>query len=177
MAFEGGFLRPAPESEPPLRPCPGGRAEQAPPSPSCRNSVTSNAVSRRPGTIGLQRIIRASHPAKSCHSVEVDAAARQFATAVVRVALEVLDGRRSVVQLRPLAVSTVVEAVRTVVNARLVPGLELGVAVLTRVDVIMSGPAAAEVCAGYDRGARHFALAAHIVRGPSGWRLTAFRVR
>ncbi|GAB4583614.1 hypothetical protein Ntsu_14460 [Nocardia sp. IFM 10818] len=96
---------------------------------------------------------------------------------MVRVALEVLDGRRSVAQLRPLAVSAVVEAVRTVVNGRLVPGLELGVAVLTRVDVIMSGPAAAEVCAGYDRGARHFALAAHIVRGPSGWRLTAFRVR
>nr|WP_067539997.1 Rv3235 family protein [Nocardia crassostreae] len=120
--------------------------------------------------------MRASHPAKSEPRTEVDAAARQFETAVLRVALEVLDGRRSAVQLRPFAESTVVAGLRTVVNERLVPGRDLGVAALTRVDVIMSGPAAAEVCAGYDRGARHFALAAHIVRGRSGWRLTAFRV-
>ncbi|MBL1078155.1 hypothetical protein JK358_27485 [Nocardia sp. 2] len=90
--------------------------------------------------------------------------------------LEVLDGRRSVAQLSPLAETAVLACVRTLVISGTVPGGEIGVATLTRVDVIMSGFAVAEVCAGYDRGTRHFALAARIQRGRSGWRLTAFRV-
>ncbi|AYF74304.1 hypothetical protein D7D52_10985 [Nocardia yunnanensis] len=90
--------------------------------------------------------------------------------------MEVLDGRRPAGQLGPLAEPAVVAAVRTLAGARRLPGRELGSATLTRVDVIIAEPGKAEVCAGYDRGARHFALAARIVRGRSGWRLAAFRV-
>ncbi|WP_405133221.1 Rv3235 family protein [Nocardia sp. NBC_01388] len=174
MVFEGGFVRPAPQLEPsPLRP-------PLPPSPlrqqPCRNRAFRNATSRRSGTVALQRVLRASHAAKSDVCDESDVVARQFAAAALRVALEVLDGRRSPLQLRPLAESGVIAALRTVADRGQVPGRGLGAATLTRVDVIMAGSRAAEVCAGYDRGTRHFALAARIVRGRSGWRLTAFRV-
>ncbi|QLY30612.1 Rv3235 family protein [Nocardia huaxiensis] len=121
--------------------------------------------------------LKPSQPAKTSDSRELAAAAAQFARAVLRVALEVLDGRRSAAQLGSLAETTVIAAVRTLAVSGTAPGHELGVATLTRVDVIMSDSGTAEVCAGYDRGTRHFALAARIVHGRSGWRLSAFRVR
>ncbi|MEC3956736.1 Rv3235 family protein [Nocardia sp. CDC153] len=179
---EGGFLLPAPRFEPPVRPCPRpliDRAAQSGPF-RCRNRVDSlrspaKAVSRS-GSVGLQRVLRSSHAVKTRDSDEYNTAARQFAGKVVRLALEVLDGRRPPAQLAVVADPAVVAAARTLAGARTLPGRGLGSATLTRVDVIMADPGAAEVCAAYDRGARHFALAARIVRGRSGWRLAAFRV-
>ncbi|MGX1809545.1 Rv3235 family protein [Nocardia sp. NPDC055321] len=143
---------------------------------SCRNGVIRKTVAGRAGTVALQRVITASQPAKSVTSGEALAGARQFARAALRVALEVLDGRRPPAQLRPLAEGPVIAALSTLVSTGSAPGRELGGATLTRVDVIMTESRRGEVCAAYDRGIRHFALAARIVRGRSGWRLTAFRV-
>ncbi|WP_157513949.1 Rv3235 family protein [Nocardia concava] len=120
-------------------------------------------------------MVRSSHAVKVRHSDEYNTAAREFAGKALRSALEVLDGRRPAGQLGAFAEPAVVAAVRTLAGAGRLPGRELGSATLTRVDVIIAEPGRAEVCAGYDRGTRHFALAARIVRGRSGWRLAAFR--
>ncbi|WP_157574394.1 Rv3235 family protein [Nocardia jejuensis] len=185
MASEGEFLRLAPESEPPLAPCRPGRAAATPPRSRAAGGPLAeqvppsrNTVSGRSGTVVLQRVLRASHAAKArtpSACGEPASAARQFAGMVVRVALEVLDGRRPAAQLRLSADPAVIAALGTLVAAG-APGRAHGVATLTRLDVMMSAPGIGEVCAGYDRGTRHFALAARIVRGRSGWRLTAFRV-
>ncbi|MFD6356375.1 Rv3235 family protein [Nocardia tengchongensis] len=171
MASEGGFLLPAPRFEPPLQPC---RPETGP--PGCRPRVDRGSAPRSSGSPGLQRVLRSSHAAKNGRSDERNTAAGQFARGALRVALEVVDGRRPAGHLGPFAEPAVVAAVRTLASVRRSPRRELGTATLTRVDVIMVEAAAAEVCAGYDRGGRHFALAARIVRGRSGWRLAAFRV-
>ncbi|MFB7718005.1 MULTISPECIES: Rv3235 family protein [unclassified Nocardia] len=182
-------MLPAPDFEPATAPCIRSRsrparrrarartqsAAQSSPR-SCRNHVMRNAAARRTGTVALQRVLQASHAAKSHPCDAGDTAPRQFAGAALRLALEVLDGRRSPVQLRPLAEPSVIAVLRTLAEHGQAPGSELGAATLTRIDVIMAGAGAAEVCAGYDRGTRHFALAARIVRGRSGWRLTVFRV-
>ncbi|WP_280234467.1 Rv3235 family protein [Nocardia cyriacigeorgica] len=103
--------------------------------------------------------------------------ARVAAERSLRVALEVLDRRRPVAQLAALADPSTVAAVRTLVRADLVPGRELGSAVLAGVHVVMVDERSAEVCARYLRGSRRLALAARIERsGPRGWRLTALRV-
>ncbi|MEV6431962.1 Rv3235 family protein [Nocardia sp. NPDC051463] len=108
---------------------------------------------------------------------EVNSATKLFADRTLRLTLEVLDHRRPVAQLAAVAEPPVLSAVRTLVRADLVPGRTLGAAVLTRVDVIMVDAAAAEVCAAYDRGGRHFALAARITRTRAkGWRLSALRL-
>lgn len=169
---ESGFLLPAPGFEPPLPSSrrPGGGA------PGCRPRVGSESAVRASRPAGLQRVLRSSHPANSGRSDERNTGAGQFARIALRSALEVLDGRRPPGQLAPLAEPAVVAAVRTLAGGRGLPGRELGTATLTRVDVIMTGTAGGEVCAAYDRGGRHFALAARIVRGRSGWRLAAFRV-
>ncbi|WP_159080638.1 Rv3235 family protein [Nocardia suismassiliense] len=107
---------------------------------------------------------------------EVDSGAKEFAHRGLRCALEVLDRHRPVAQLGAIADPSVVSVVRTIVNGDFVPGSELGTAVLRRVDVVMVNGAAAELCGSYDRGHRHFALAARIARTRAGWRLTALRV-
>ncbi|MBF6247767.1 hypothetical protein IU471_30070, partial [Nocardia elegans] len=54
----------------------------------------------------------------------------------------------------------------------------LGSAVHLRVRLRLLDTDTAEVWAGYDRGGRHFALAARVARTrATGWRLTALRVR
>ncbi|WP_157762373.1 Rv3235 family protein [Nocardia yamanashiensis] len=122
-------------------------------------------------------VFRPSQDGEEAAAGEGDSRARKFAGAALRAALETLDGRRSVMQLTALADRSVLAAIHTLCTADAVPGRELGSAALSSVNVIMSDPRTAEVFAGYDRGSRHFALAARIVRGRSGWRLTAFRVR
>ncbi|MVU75687.1 hypothetical protein GPX89_00320 [Nocardia sp. ET3-3] len=178
VASEAGFLLPAPRFEPPLQPCRRDPepVAPAPDPPRCANRVARNSTPRSPGSVGLRRVLRSSHAVKTRHSDEYNTAAREFAGKALRSALEVLDGRRPPGQLTPFAEPAVVAAVRTLAGAGRLPGRELGSATLTRVDVIMAEPGKAEVCAGYDRGSRHFALAARIVRGRSGWRLAAFRV-
>ncbi len=103
--------------------------------------------------------------------------AKEFAHWAVRLVLEVLDHRRLVTHMTPVADARIVAALRTMVNTDVVPGSGLGVAVPRRVTVHMVDANTAEVCAGYDRGSRHFALAARIVRTRGQWRLTALRVR
>ncbi|MFI9407377.1 Rv3235 family protein [Nocardia sp. NPDC052316] len=107
---------------------------------------------------------------------ESDSEAKEFAHRVLRCALEVLDRHRPLAHLGAIADPPVVSMVRTVVKGGFVPGAELGTAVLRRVDVVMVTGAAAELCASYDRGHRHYALAARIARTRAGWRLTALRV-
>lgn len=182
MAFRGRYLSPAPDPEPPLTPCCAHVTLDAQSPPPCRNRVARNDTrtarndARALGP-GLERVVRGTHPEIAASEVEVCSGARNFAWRTVQFAVEVLDGRRPVAQLAAVADSGVVAAVRTLVGARLVPGRALGTAVLTRVDVVMVDSVHAEVCAAYDRGARHFALAARIARGRRGWRMTAFRVR
>ncbi|MFX0581332.1 Rv3235 family protein [Nocardia nepalensis] len=108
----------------------------------------------------------------------MDSAAQQFVERALRLALEILDHRRPVAQLTSIATPAVVAAVRTLVRADLAPGRTLGVAVLSRADLMMVDASTAEVFAAYDRGRQHFAIAARIARTRStGWRLTVFRVR
>ncbi|MFI6867827.1 Rv3235 family protein [Nocardia sp. NPDC050406] len=163
MAFRGHYLSPAPNLEPPVSPC-------------CARRVGRNAARRSRGS-ALQRLAHAAHPEIPAIEHEVCEQARKFAWRTTRVALEVLDGRRPPAQLAAVADTGVVAAVRTLVAAGLVPGRGLGTAVLTRADVVMVETAKAEVCGSYDRGARHFALAARIALGRHGWRMTAFRIR
>ncbi|WP_156370519.1 Rv3235 family protein [Nocardia arizonensis] len=104
--------------------------------------------------------------------------AREFAERALRVVLEVLDHRRPAAQLAAFTDPRVVAAVRTVVTSGAAPGQQLGTATLGRVTVVPVDGRTVEICAGYDRGARHFALAGRIVRVESGgWRLAALRVR
>ncbi|MGW4845827.1 Rv3235 family protein [Nocardia brasiliensis] len=103
--------------------------------------------------------------------------AKEFAQWAVRLVLEVLDHRRLVTHMTSVADARIVAALRTMVNTDVIPGRGLGVAVPGRVTVRMVDARTAEVCAGYDRGPRHFALAARIVRTRGQWRLTALRVR
>ncbi|AFU00218.1 hypothetical protein AW168_32060 [Nocardia brasiliensis] len=103
--------------------------------------------------------------------------AKEFARWVVRLVLEVLDHRRLVTHMASVADARIVAALRTMVNTDVIPGRGLGVAVPGRVTVRMVDAKTAEVCAGYDRGPRHFALAARITRTRGQWRLTALRVR
>lgn len=131
--------------------------------------------SQRSGRPAPRRMLRAGHLGSRLDG-ESDSEAKEFAHRVVRCALEVLDRHRPVAQLGHIADPAVVSVVRTVIKGGFVPGAELGTAVLRRVDVVMVNGAAAEVCASYDRGHRHFALAARIARTRAGWRLTALRV-
>ncbi|SUB40499.1 Rv3235 family protein [Nocardia brasiliensis] len=103
--------------------------------------------------------------------------AKEFARWAVRLVLEVLDHRRLVTHMTSVADARIVAALRTMVNTDVIPGRGLGVAVPGRVSVRMVDADTAEVCAGYDRGPRHFALAARITRTRGQWRLTALRVR
>ncbi|MFE7744138.1 Rv3235 family protein [Nocardia sp. NPDC057455] len=122
--------------------------------------------------------MRRSHASTPPSEDETRSAARRFAESAVRVVLEVLDRRRPVPQLAVVADATVVAAVRTLIGAGLVPGRDLGVAVPTRVSVVLVDAKTAEVFAAYARSGRHFALAARVVRTRSaGWRLTALRIR
>ncbi|MGQ4619581.1 Rv3235 family protein [Nocardia sp. R7R-8] len=122
--------------------------------------------------------MRRSHAPAASAAGETYSAARRFAESAVRIVLEVLDRRRPVPQLAVVADATVVAAVRTLLDARYVPGRALGVAVPIRVSVVLADARTAEVFAAYARGGRRFALAARIVRTRSaGWRLTALRIR
>ncbi|WP_157117531.1 Rv3235 family protein [Nocardia vaccinii] len=107
---------------------------------------------------------------------ENHSAAKQFAERALRLVLEVLDGRRSAAQLRPLAEPAVVAAVQTLVRTG---GGErrLGSAVLVSVRVAAAGTGAAEVFGGYERGGRRFAVAARIAVKRGDWRVSALRLR
>ncbi|MFE3445955.1 Rv3235 family protein [Nocardia sp. NPDC059180] len=103
-------------------------------------------------------------------------AAQAFAEQAVRAALEILDRRRPIAQLRAFASPDVDARIRTLATGGL-PGRSLGLAVPVRVRITMTDGPAAEVCARYRRGPRNFALAAQVTHTRRhGWRLTAIRV-
>ncbi|WP_406271362.1 Rv3235 family protein [Nocardia sp. NBC_00881] len=180
MAGYRDWLSPAPNPEPPLESRRGAEVERVARNPVARESpCRTRAPAADSGRVGagVRHAMRKGHGDTSGDH-ENHLAARHFAEAAVRVALEVLDRRRSVSQLAGVADPTVIAAVRTLIGADLVPGRSLGVAVPTRVSVTLVDAKTAEVCAGYARGGRHFALAARITRTRSaGWRLTALRIR
>ncbi|MEU0503295.1 Rv3235 family protein [Nocardia sp. NPDC005998] len=170
----------APRTEPPLLPYrPGGRVEpeHPPRAAPCRTPIPRHDQTGRSGPRGLRRALSGEHCTPP-PAVEVDSAAQQFVERALRLALEILDHRRPVAQLTSVATPAVVAAVRTLVRADLAPGRTLGAAVLHRASLMMVDASTAEVFAAYDRGRRHFAIAARIAHTRStGWRLTVFRVR
>ncbi|MFD6163238.1 Rv3235 family protein [Nocardia sp. NPDC060256] len=106
---------------------------------------------------------------------ETGSAASRFAESSLRLVLEVLDGKRSVVQLRRLAAPSVLAAIETLARTA-PPGHGLGPAHLTKLGIELTGPNSAEVYGSYQRGPRVFAVAACVVLHRAGWQLTAFRV-
>lgn len=128
------------------------------------------AVPERGVPEGVRQVLRAEHTAAV-------ADAREYSWRVLRIVLEVLDRRRPVAQLARFASPAVQAAVSTLVGGDHLRHRELGTAVLVRVHAIGIDEGAAEVCGTYQRGPRHFAIAARIIRTrTSGWRLTALRV-
>ncbi|WP_280264900.1 Rv3235 family protein [Nocardia wallacei] len=122
---------------------------------------------------------RSPHDGRStsyASSAETGSEATRFAERSLRLVLEVLDGRRPVGQLRPVAEPTVVAAVETLTRTG-AADRRLGSAQLASVRATMVAPGTAEVFGGYDRGNRRFAVAARIVARRGDWRLSALRLR
>ncbi|WP_227980350.1 Rv3235 family protein [Nocardia spumae] len=107
---------------------------------------------------------------------ESDAAAARFAERSLRLVLEVIDGRRPLGQLRSVVEPTVLAAVETLARTAAAER-RLGSAVLVTVKTAEITANGAEVCAGYDRGRRRFAIAARLVLRRGRWRVGALRMR
>ncbi len=138
--------------------------------PRGRRRSRMGAVSGHGVPEGVRQVLRAGHTAAM-------AEAREYSWRVLRMVLEVLDRRRPVAQLARFASPAVQAAVGTLVGGNHLRHRELGTAVLARVHVIGGDDGAIEVCGTYQRGSRHFAIAARITRAPAtGWQLTALRV-
>lgn len=144
----------------------------------CGGKGLRGGVARHRAPEGIRRALRAGHSARRGVSSGSGQDPDVFAHTVLRIVLEVLDRRRPVTQLTAFAAPHVLAALRTLVTGDHAPGRSLGPAVLSRVRVITVDERTAEVCASYQRGPRHFALAARIARTrKTGWQLTALRVR
>ncbi|WP_228816262.1 Rv3235 family protein [Nocardia transvalensis] len=100
----------------------------------------------------------------------------RFAERSLRSVLEVLDGRRPVAQLGPLAEPTVAAALATVARTG-VAERRLGAATLISVGMTPVAPGVAEIFGSYARGSRRFALAGRIVAHRDRWRLAALKLR
>lgn len=154
-----------------------GRSGNDPDTVACPGGVPRDPRRSRTGVVpdrgvpqGVRQVLRAGHTAAV-------ADAREYAWCVLRIVLEVLDRRRPVAQLARFASPAVQAAVSTLVSGDRLRHRELGTAVLARVHAIGTDEGAVEVCGTYQRGSRHFAIAARIARTrTSGWRLTALRV-
>jgi hypothetical protein len=107
---------------------------------------------------------------------ENHSAAQQFAERALRLVFEVLDGRRSAAQMRPLAEPAVIAAVQTLVRTG-GGDRRLGAALLVSVRVVPDETGAAEVFGGYERGGRRFAVAGRITMKRGDRRLSALRLR
>jgi len=187
-------LSQAPNFEPPLAGAPGDRVWPGGPVPRATPPSASPAAlpwpHRHPsgcadaidgaGQEGRRHTARRRSPhdgrSTSYASDETDSAAKRFAERSLRLVLEVLDGRRGAAQLRPLADPAVVAAVETLARTG-EAGRRSGAAVLVAVNVVPTGPGAAEVFGGYERGRRRFAVAGRIAARRGEWRLTALHLR
>ncbi len=171
-AGSGRSLAEAPAFEPPLE-CAGGIPARA------GGSVRRGALPCAGGVRRHGAPRRSPHHGRSATPVRVDenhSAAKQFAERTLRLVFEVLDGRRSAAQLRPLAEPAVLAAVQTLLRTG-DGDRRLGAAVLVSVRVVPDSAGAAEVFGGYERGGRRFAVAARITVKRGDWRLTALRLR
>lgn len=186
MGTSGSSLSAAPRTEPPLREYRPREHAAAPEesvvapvaTPPCPAPITMrSAPAQRYTPPGLRRTLRAGCAESGGIGTEPWSTASSFAERVLRLALEVLDRRRPVTQLCAVAEPRARAAIGTLLAEGLIPGRELGTAVLARVDIAMVHSTAAEVFASYDRGDQHFAIAARIVRTRQQWRLAVFRVR
>ncbi|WP_280272749.1 Rv3235 family protein, partial [Nocardia wallacei] len=152
---------------------PGARG-RGPPGPSHGGPAGAGGAAARGGAPR-----RSPHDGRSTSYAsqgETDSATKRFAERSLRLVLEVVDGRRPVAQLGPVAEPTVLAAVETLARTGAAER-RLGPAVLASVRTTTVAPGAAEVCGGYDRGNRRFAVAARIVARRGEWRLAALRLR
>ncbi|MFC9438978.1 Rv3235 family protein [Nocardia sp. NPDC057030] len=168
-------LSPAPPLEPPLDGDRPGRARSDALSPRAALPCRRMPGRSGPADRAAQRRARPDGRLSSYGTDgETGSAATRFAESSLRLVLEVLDGRRPVVQLRRLVAPPVLAAIETLRAAP--PGHGLGPALLTKLGVELTGPNTAEVYGSYQRGNRVFALAACVVLHRTGWQLSAFRV-
>ncbi|OBC08432.1 hypothetical protein A5784_07280 [Mycobacterium sp. 852013-50091_SCH5140682] len=117
----------------------------------------------RPNPRRLRLVEQADHPPQT--------ESTQFAEAVLRRVLEVIDRRRPPAQLRPLISPQVLDAVLAL------PARQAAAATLRRVRLRAApGPGAAEVFATFTRGPRVHAIAAKIELHGGRWQLTALQV-
>ncbi|MFF0452743.1 Rv3235 family protein [Nocardia africana] len=172
--------RRAPVFEPPLDPRSSGDPSAGTPldrgtaehgAPRLRTSRRSAHDGRSPGS-------GAGAPASSgmCGGNENGSAPAHFAERSLRLVLEVIDGRRPLGQLRPVVEPTVLAAVETLARTAAAER-RLGTAVLVTVKLAEVTASAAEVCGGYERGQRRFAVAARLVLRRGRWRVSALRMR
>nr|WP_281186676.1 Rv3235 family protein [Nocardia mikamii] len=111
-----------------------------------------------------------------CNDDEIGSAAAIFAVRSLRLVLEVIDGRRPLGQLRSVVEPTVLAAVETLARTAAAER-RLGTAVLVTVKLAEVTGHTAEVCGGYERGERRFAVAARLVLRRGHWRVSALRMR
>ena len=160
------FLTRPPHCEPPL----GGLGADAP-TPAVEHTRQLHAPRRTP------------HSGRSAtqDTHDVDAADRmatqRFAEHSLRLALEVLDRRRTPDRLRAVCSGPVIDALRSRAAGE-IPGRRLGAAVLGPVHMQPLDDAAIEVFATYTRGFRVFAIAGRITidRPGDSWRMTSLHV-
>ncbi len=163
------MLSRVPNAEPPLSSA--GRSGRA--SLPCRPRRAGAAYRLR----GSQR--RSPHDGRSPSYAgrgEIGSGATLFAERSLRLVLEALDGRRPTAQLVRLADPAVTATIETLARTG-VADRRLGAAVLVTVRAEPIAPGVAEVVAGYERGARRFAIAARVARRRGEWRLVALRLR
>ncbi|WP_369689799.1 Rv3235 family protein [Nocardia kruczakiae] len=115
-------------------------------------------------------------PRRICEGDENSSAAAAFAEKSLRLVLEVIDGRRPLGQLRSVVEPTVLAAVETLARTAAAER-RLGTAVLVTVRLAEVTGHTAEVCGGYERGERRFAVAARLVLRRGHWRMSALRMR
>jgi hypothetical protein len=101
--------------------------------------------------------------------------AKRFAENALRLALEVVDRRRSPAQLRTVLEPALVDMLRVLSTAAL-PGRDLGAATLGHVHLKMIDAANAEVFGRYNRGPRVFAIAGRLRMQGGKWQVTALRI-
>ena len=105
---------------------------------------------------------------------ELPLTAKRFAENAFRLALEVVDRRRSPTQLRTVLEPALVDMLRTLSTAAL-PGRDLGAATLGHVHLKMLDAASAEVFGTYNRGPRVFAIAGKVRQTNGQWLVTSLR--
>lgn len=157
------WLRPLPEFEPPLDPHPW----PAPAVPSPAPPAPPTPPAPAPAT-----------PPEPRASTAEEAAARQTAVLVLRLLMEVLDGRRPASQLQPMLGQRAYQRA-SAVRATLRAGRVHSTARLRSVHICHPLSGAAEVSATWELGGRVRALAARFEcgRGTRCWRCTVLVIR